>query len=396
MNRHWLPALLAAAVLAGAQGSLFAGEKDPLPGARDRMKIEAQRVEKEFATERAAAYKLVRSDNPKLVEATEKLQALLAMIRKDASLDAKRRKVLLVTLEWDLDKVKEIAGQRRSASVNSSLNRVARSDARSDARRNDDDRRPRTGGRRLVRDADDIIKSRSRDVRDSRDDRGRFSDRYNRVLKSVADSAVPQAETMKFPRDYAERMKKRGTGIRMTAKEKAIMAALKTTISVDFSNNTFEEVLEYLRKVMKCDISVDKQGMDQAGVKYDSQINLKMRSSARTILKRILADLGLAYYIKDETIQITSIERAKEQTTTRTYYVGDLAMVTDVSIPPALSRLAALQRINMIIDMITSNIEPRSWQIKNPDAPGVITFDPITMSLVIKQTAEVHFMMAGK
>src|SRR5262245_1457367 len=88
-------------------------EKDPLDDVKERLAIEAQRVEKEFTSGRAAAYKLVRSDDPKLADATEKLESLLAMVRNDTALDTKRREVLIVTLKWDLDKVKEIAGERR-------------------------------------------------------------------------------------------------------------------------------------------------------------------------------------------------------------------------------------------------------------------------------------------
>src|SRR5207249_4731126 len=110
----------------------FADGKDPLQDARDRMKVEAQRVEKVFAEERAAAYALVRSSNPNVVEATEKLQKLLAMIRKDGSLEPRRRKVLLVTLEWDLEKVKEIAAERRRGSVASTMQRETRSSVRRD------------------------------------------------------------------------------------------------------------------------------------------------------------------------------------------------------------------------------------------------------------------------
>src|SRR4051794_13509801 len=89
--------LLGLALIGPATGA----DKDPLDDVKERLAIEAQRVEKEFAAERAAAYKLVRSDDPKLAEATEKLEGLLAMLRNDRALDGKRREVLLVTVKWD-------------------------------------------------------------------------------------------------------------------------------------------------------------------------------------------------------------------------------------------------------------------------------------------------------
>jgi hypothetical protein len=392
MNRHWLPALLAAAVLAGAPAGLFADDK-ALTDARDRMKIEAQRVEKVFAEERAAAYKLVRTDKPNLVEATDKLQALLSMIRKDTSLEARRRKVLLVTLEFDLERIKREADNHRRSSIDSGLAREARSNSRRDTRpRSDEERRP-GGGSSVVRDARSIMDSRRRDVLDSRLDRVNRADRFNRVTREVDRSASMQEG---LPPDYRERMKKRSTAIKMTAKERAIMAALKTTIDVDFSANSLEEILDWLRKKTGVEIIADKRSLDEVGVKYETQVTKKLRATTRTVLKSILSDLGLAYIVKDEAIQILSVERARQETTTRTYYIGDLAMVANVNIPPLLSKALAIQQVNQLINLISSTVDPKSWQINNPEAPGTITFEPITMSLVVKQTAEFHFLMAGK
>jgi hypothetical protein len=364
------------------------------------MKIEAQRVEKVFADERAAAYRLVRSDTPKLLEATDKLHELLAVIQKDTSLERRRREVLLVTIKWDLDKVKEIAGERRRSSVDTTLAREKRTEYR---RPSSDYRRPGSEGggsadRRTPYDtARRIVKGYNRDVTDSRFERGQFRDRTNRVLREVDKTASADTRDIGFPPDYAKRMSKRSsTGIKMTPKERAIMTALKTTIDADFTNATFEEVLEWLRKKTGCEIIADKRSLDEASVKYDTPITKKIRSSTRSVLKSILGDLGLAYIVKDEAIQILSIERARQETTTRHYYVGDLATTVDVRIPPVLSKILAMQTINQIIQQMTSTIEPRSWQVNNPDAPGSIVFNPITMSIAVKQTAEFHFMYAGK
>jgi hypothetical protein len=392
MTRQWLTALLCTAVLAGTPAQLFAADKDPLPDVRDRMKVEAQRVEKEFTEGRAAAYKLVRAADPKLVEATEKLETLLAMVRRDNSLDAKRRKVLIVTLEWDLDKVKEIAGERRrTSSSGAALSRAARSDIR-----RDDNARRTTDGNSVVRGARSVIESRSRSLEDYRDDRRRSGDRFNRVMASTAKSAIPENRNVTFPKDWVEKSRKRTAGIKMTAKEKQIMKALSTTIDAEFSENHFEDVIDWLKKATKCEIIVDKRGLDESSVTYKTPITLKLKSSTRTVLKRILADLGLAYIVKDEAIQITSRERARQETTTRTYYIGDLAATVDVTLPWIFQQQQMLENIDRIIKLVTGSIESQSWKVNNPDAPGTIVFEPITMSLVVKQTAEIHFMLGGK
>src|SRR5688572_26611620 len=91
---------LVAALLALASA---AQADDILEDVKWRMKIEAQRGEKEYKDGRLAAYKLVSRDDPRLLDATEKITELLAMVQKDTSLAPERRKVILVTLKWDLD-----------------------------------------------------------------------------------------------------------------------------------------------------------------------------------------------------------------------------------------------------------------------------------------------------
>jgi hypothetical protein len=378
-----LPAVVFVAILSGAGR---ADDKDLLQSVKDRMKVEAQRVEREFADERAAAYKLVRSDDPKLAQATEKLKAILDVVEKDQSLDAKRRQVLIVTLKWDLDKVKEIAAERRPSRNEGPPPSVVR---RETTRSYDDDRRSAT------RDAKSVIESRRGSLDSTRSDREGKNDRFNRVMASVDRSAVPETSSVKFPKDWVEKSKRRGSKVKMTAKEQAIMTALNKTIDADFTGYTFSEVVDYLKKRTGIDIAADRRGLEDAGVTYDTKTNLKLKASTRTVIRRFLSDLGLAYFIKDEALQITSLERARQETSIRTYYIGDLALVTDVRLPYAYSQLQMIGIVNQIITQVKT-FEPQSWKDNNGEAPGTVTFDPLTMSLIVRQTSEFHFMMGGK
>jgi hypothetical protein len=390
-----LPLLLVSLALPGfCAAPLLAEEKDPLPDVKARMAVQAQKVEKEFADGRSAAYKLVRNGNPQLVESLEKLEELLAMVRADTALSVKRREVLIVTLKFDMSEVRKIATERRRLS-GAAAGAVIRDGVRTEARRADMERR--TADTRGPRDvAGSIIEGRGRSVADGRTDRSRFNDRYSKTLASVDKSAVPDSRVQSFPDDWAERTKKRGSGPKMTEGEKAIMKALGTTMEADYNKATFEEVLEQLRTKTGVTITVDKRALEEVGIKESStEITLKLRATTRTVLKRMLADLGLAYVIKDQAIQITSAERARQMTTTRTYYIGDLVAVTDFRLGPIVSKLVAMQRINMLIESITKTVDPKSWQVNNPEAVGSIAFDPVSMSIVVKQTAEIHYMLGG-
>jgi hypothetical protein len=150
--------------------------------------------------------------------------------------------------------------------------------------------------------------------------------------------------------------------------------------------------MDYFQKVMGVPVIVDPLAMVEAGITNESPINLSTNKIAtRTILKKLLAELALTYVIKDEAVYVTTAARAKEMMTVRTYYVGDLAGVMDVRFGPFLNQFKAQQNLAMLVNLIIQTIEPSSWEINGGN--GAITFEPITMSLVVKQSAEVHYMM---
>jgi len=391
---RWIPAgvvCLASLILfpAGVRAD------DLLNDVKERMAIEAQRVEKEFTDNRLAAYKLVRNDNPQLLEATQKLQGLLALLRADTSLSANRRAVLLVTIKADLDRVKDIAAERRRATVPARSAEITRT-IRDDIVRSDDVRRVEPA-RRLNDEVRSVYDKRREAIADSRSYRAAKADRLGAVRRDVDRGTILPEGDYNLPKNWLELSKRRTKDQqKMTAKEREIIKVLDSIINVDYSKNTFEEVIEHLRKATKVDIVVDKRALEEAGASYESTVTVKMKSSVRTVLKRILADLNLAYVIKDEVIQITSRERASQMTTTKSYYLGDIATVVNTNMSPFISQAIAIQNINNLITTITQTVEPQSWKVNNPEAAGVIAFNPATMSITVKQTAEIHFKLGSR
>jgi len=199
-----------------------------------------------------------------------------------------------------------------------------------------------------------------------------------------------------FPPNWKELSMKRSAATKLTVAELKIHKALDTVIPADYDGHTLEQVLDHLTKVTGLTFLPEKAALEDAGVTYEgTRITLKTRATTRTILRKIFGDLGLAYFVKNETINITTPARAKEETTTRVYYLGDLASAVDVRYGPAISQLQMMENVNRIMTLITQTIEPQSWKVNNPDAPGTISFEPITMSLVVKQSAEMHYRIIG-
>jgi hypothetical protein len=373
-----------------AAGPAAAQSRDPLPDARARLEVEAQRVEAMVRNGRDYAYRIARSDPANLGSARDKIKSLIAAVEDDKALKPERRTAILRALKNDLTALAAVAANRRPRA-----DYVPQRQIQADVRRADDHQRA-AAGQRDFKDIQALFNSRALAVADARKMPQRKAEGFRATQQEVEKSAVPVAEDITFPDDWVEKSKRRSPANKLTARERAIMEALAKPISVEFENNTLSSVLEYLGKAMGQDILTDKQALAEVGATDETMVTLKLRNvTARTVLRKVLADLNLTYVVKDQSIQVTSVARAREMVTTRTYYIGDLAGIANPNLPPAWNQAAMLQYIAVIVNTIQTQIDPQSWRNNNPDAPGSITFDPITMTLIIKQTAEVHMALGG-
>ncbi|HEY7425533.1 MAG TPA: hypothetical protein VH682_14980 [Gemmataceae bacterium] len=380
--RRIMPIALCTVTLAVFAGPTAAQSRDPLPNVRERLKIEAQRVEKEVHDGRMRAYRLLRTDAN---EAYDIIKGLIGMLRQDTSLSEERRDLLARTLQRDIDNLRALASVRRA----SDAPRGTRIEVRPTPTRS-------VGPDKKSPDkvAADIIRSRSGHVIEARKLRDKNGDRFTGTLAQVDKSATPAASDYELPPDWLEKSKRRSPLAKLTAQEKALLEALNKPVKVDYNMDTFQSVLDHLSKQLGQTILIDKQALEEANVTYDTPITLRFNKpvSARTALKRVLADLGLTYVIRKENIEVTTVARAKEMLTTRTYYIGDLMGVGSPMLPAAVNQFQMMQTIGTIINMV-QGIDPESWEGRG--GAGTISFDPVRMSLVIKQSAEVHYMLNG-
>ncbi len=381
--RRIIPLALCVTTLSLLAGAASAQSRDPLPEVRERLKIEAQRIEKEVQDGRMRAYRLLRSEPD---EALDVLKGLIGTLRKDTSLSDERRKSLLAALQRDLGNVRALNSVRRSTEP-------AALAARNEARRAPD---PRVGaGQKSAYDtAAEHIRSMSGRVATARNLRQQSGDRMVGAMTQVGKSATPPASDYDLPDDWLEKSKRRSPLAKLTETEKAILEALKKPIKVDYSMETFQSVIDNLSKQLGQNILIDKQALEEANVTYDTPITLRFNKpvSARTALKRVLADVGLTYVIRRETIEVTTAARAREMMTVRTYYIGDLMGVVSPMLPAVANQFQMIQAVGIILSQI-QGIDPESWEGRG--GPGTVTFDAARMSIVVKQSAEVHYMLNG-
>lgn len=222
------------------------------------------------------------------------------------------------------------------------------------------------------------------------------------ALRDVDRSSIPPKDDIEFPKDWKERTKNRTANrFKLSPKEKAIMQSLNMSVSVSFKDDKFQDVMEYLSTLMGQPILLNKQDLADASITYETPISLAVKNvTARTILRKVLGEFGLTYIIKDETIQVVSALKAKDMMVVRSYYIGDLLgsrggpgdPLTYIY-GPAIQQVQMIQNLASIMDLIQMSFDPQSWQ--SGGGSGAVYFHYPTLSLVIKQSAEVHGMIAS-
>lgn len=387
---------------------------DILADQKARQALEAQRLEKVVDDALKDAYRIARS---RPSEAVEILKTTLDSITNSTVLSNEKqasltRRVNAVLKDLQVNPVNRrdppadpprsgrVEEERRRAETESirqyqsNIQSLRGSGKDAEARRMFDELRRRFPDNTAVQ-AGGRVGSTADHVSQIADLKRDQSERFLMVMRDIDKTAarIP-IDNVEFSADWREKMARRNKNNQVTEKEKAIMKALNTVIPVEFNMNSFQDILDYLEKKTGLPLIVDKQAMTEAGVTYDSQITFKAKTTLRTVLKRILGDLNLTYIVKDQTIQITSIQRAKETLSVRTYYVGDLVgFGNGLNFGPYMARAQMAQQVAQLAVLITQVVEPDSWLVNDRGGLGTIAFNPVTMSFVVRQTAEIHYLM---
>ncbi len=401
--------------------------KDYLEQVRRLNQVAAQKLEADVQDALRDADRL-RAKEP--AQAAERLKQALAQVEADVVLADARRESLKRTLQARL-RLLENTPQREKTSApaeaasptlpappNSPAKapqaapetiqrtletvRSLQKDGRHDeARRLAEDLARRYPGNAVVQAAVQAMRTNSA-VAGSQAQRGEMARRVTGVASDVQRSSLPAAGEVEFPKDWQARTKNRSANLYpLTDKEKAILQSLNTLVSINFKETRLEDAIKYLSEKLGQPIILDRTALQEAQVNYESKVTMEIpRVAARTALRKLLGEFGLSYVIRDQAIEVTSTLKAKEMMVTRSYYLGDLVGIGQLGglmelrlwgLPHTQAQMA--KQVQQIIDVIQSSIEPSSW--RENGGSGTISFNAPSMSLVIKQSAEVHGMLSG-
>jgi hypothetical protein len=214
------------------------------------------------------------------------------------------------------------------------------------------------------------------------------------VLTGIDRSATPITGVVEYPK-YWDRIVDRSKP-KLTEKEVTLLKALNSTLSVDFDKTRLSKVFDFIQDKAGLTILIDEPSLKDANVDlYEDLVTFKVKKvTVRTVLRKILADRGLNYVIKDGMLQVMTQQKCRDMMVVRAYPVNDLVAIDNQLFwGPVFSRALMLQNAQRLIDMIAASIEPSHWNING--GPGSITFHEPTMALVIRASAEMHYMLGG-
>ena len=224
-------------------------------------------------------------------------------------------------------------------------------------------------------------------------------DRRVLAMRDMDGSAIPPAGDIEFPKDWKEKSARRLKSQQLSPTEMRILQALAQPIQVEFKGSRLQDVVDTISTMTGTAIMIDKPALDENQLSYDTPVSfsLKNKVATRTALRAMLNQLGLTYVVRDGVLQITSLPRARDMMVTKSYYIGDLVAVSgffggSTQYGLALDQAQLAQNVGGIVEMITCSLDPMSWQGKGGN--GTIGFNIPTMSLIIRQSAEVHMMIS--
>lgn len=211
------------------------------------------------------------------------------------------------------------------------------------------------------------------------------------ALQGTERSATPPKSDFELPAYWAQLKKNRKqfVGPRLTKDEAKLLKIMNSVMTVSFERAHFGDVMKYLRKRTGAVIAVDPNAMKEVGTEYDTPISLEGdKVQVRTILKTVLAQANLAYFLKDGVVHVVTPDTARNTMTVRAYPIASLIPPPVPGMPYFMNLARQQAYANQLMQTIVTTIEPTSWAVNG--GRGTIWYNPATKSIIVRQSAEMH------
>ena len=205
------------------------------------------------------------------------------------------------------------------------------------------------------------------------------SDMMLALQRDILKASIPVTGDVSFPDDWVEKSKRRTAGAKVSEEDRKIMNTMSSPLTFSLKNEPFQSFLDIMEKQFGSPLVIDQQALQLMNITTETPITVNSRGwSTRTILRKVLSDLGLSYVIKEKTIHITSPDRAKETMTTRAYPIGDIIGNMNMNMPGNYNQAVFVQNVQNIMNSIMA-LDPKSWQ---PEGAGSVSYTHLTLPTI--------------
>ncbi|QDU92767.1 STN domain-containing protein [Lignipirellula cremea] len=178
------------------------------------------------------------------------------------------------------------------------------------------------------------------------------------------------------------------------AAEAAIRAALDQPFAFEGIVTPLHQVASFIQKNHQIQVEIDRPALTEEGLDPSMEITFQANNrTLRSSLNRMLQGTGLAWYIADETLLISTRDEVESHPVTRVYPVDDLTVENATTTNRYHGSRSSLRPAELI-NMISSLIAPDSWDPYGES--GVIEGASLggREVLLVSQTEAVHDQVA--
>src|SRR5262245_3145370 len=189
--------------------------------------------------------------------------------------------------------------------------------------------------------------------------------------------------------------------------------ALNQPTELDVVEMPLKDVVAFIADRHQIPILLKAKKLEESGVPADSPITKSLRGiRLSSALNIILEELDLTYLVKDEVLQITTFRDAYAATEIRIYDCRDILTMQTVGKEPVAVPAGAPApqpglpgsgpppggigygsheyRAQQLMTIITTNVDPDTWQGRDPSARGTAAVSEYNGLIVVTQTAQTH------
>lgn len=99
---------------------------------------------------------------------------------------------------------------------------------------------------------------------------------------------------------------------------------LATAVTIDFADSTLKDVARWIQEEQKLAVLFDNSALSEKGILLGEPVSDRLNGDPIYLLLNRLSSLGLASYVEDDILHITTIDAAESRMLTNSYNVNDL------------------------------------------------------------------------